>query len=324
MSWKTVNWKTVNWKTVEHLMAKEPQRDGFIDGASDAAASGEEAGGPVLRLSAELARRGFVLAGLAFLAACATTPARRTVAGEPAEVPDGLWTSGEDLPPQRFARPVSPQASTAPAAPPKGGSRPAAAERPSVATSKGKTVGPEAKPRELSNASIPATYDGKVIPRSRWTSWFPEDSDMDRLGRIRRITVHHEGNRPFKATSIAECRARIVNVLNGERGVGHRDIAYHYVIDPAGRVWEARDIRWEGRHTRNNHSGNLGVVCLGNFEEQAIPQAQLAALERFLRDLQKKHKIGRKQVFTHRELSPTLCPGKDLQKKMGPLRARLA
>jgi N-acetyl-anhydromuramyl-L-alanine amidase AmpD len=147
---------------------------------------------------------------------------------------------------------------------------------------------------------------------------------MDRLGRIRRITVHHEGNRPFTATSIAECRARIVNVLNGERGVGHRDIAYHYVIDPAGRVWEARDIRWEGRHTRNNHSGNLGVVCLGNFEEQSIPPAQLAALERFLRDLQKKHKIGRKQIFTHQELSPTLCPGKDLQRKMGPLRARLA
>jgi hypothetical protein len=176
----------------------------------------------------------------------------------------------------------------------------------------------------MSASGIPKTYDGTVIPRSRWTSWFPEDSAMDRLGRVRRITVHHEGNRAFTATSVAECRARLVNVLNGERGVGHRDIAYHYAIDPAGRVWEARDLRWEGRHTRNNHSNNLGVVCLGNFEVQSIPQAQLAALERFLRDLQKKHKIGRKQIFTHQELSPTLCPGKDLQKKMGPLRARLA
>ena len=189
---------------------------------------------------------------------------------------------------------------------------------------KGKVVGPEAKPKDLSSASITSTYNGTVIPRTRWTSWFPEDGDMDRIGRITRITVHHEGNRPFTATSIAECKARIVNVLNGERGMGHRDIAYHYVIDPAGRVWEGRNIRWEGRHTRRNHSNNLGVVCLGNFEEQSVPPALLAALERLLRDLQKRHKIARKQIFTHQELSPSLCPGKDLQRRMGALRARLA
>jgi N-acetyl-anhydromuramyl-L-alanine amidase AmpD len=89
-------------------------------------------------------------------------------------------------------------------------------------------------------------------------------------------------------------------------------------------VWEGRNIRWEGRHTRRNHSNNLGVVCLGNFEEQSVPPAQLAALERLLRDLQKRHKIARKQIFTHQELSPSLCPGKDLQRRMGALRARLA
>jgi hypothetical protein len=296
-------------------MAKDAQRDGLDGNTPDA---------PMSAWAVELARRGFVLAGLGFLAACATTPTptRERVVSDPDEVPDGLWTSA-DLPPQRFAQPVSPAGSTSSSTRGSTASRPAA-ERPSTAATKGKVVGPEAKPAAMSASGIPKTYDGTVIPRSRWTSWFPEDSAMDRLGRVRRITVHHEGNRAFTATSVAECRARLVNVLNGERGVGHRDIAYHYAIDPAGRVWEARDLRWEGRHTRNNHSNNLGVVCLGNFEVQSIPQAQLAALERFLRDLQKKHKIGRKQIFTHQELSPTLCPGKDLQKKMGPLRARLA
>lgn len=299
-------------------MAKDAQRDGLDENAPPAVIA-EGA-------MSSLARRGFVLLSLGFLAACATTPARKVASTDPDEVPDGLWTSGEDLPPKRYARPVSPPSD--PNAGSRGGSGTAparaSADKPSPAYAKGKTVGPEAKPKELSNASIPKTYEGTTIPRSRWTSWFPEDSDMDRMGRVKRITVHHEGNGAFTATSVAECRARLVNVLNGERGVGHRDIAYHYVIDPAGRVWEARDLRWEGRHTRNNHTGNLGVVCLGNFEVQSIPPAQLAALERFLRDLQKKHKIGRKQIFTHQELSPTLCPGKDLQKKMGPLRARLA
>jgi hypothetical protein len=291
-------------------MAKDEQRD----------SRGEAAHERAKHDAAALARRGFVLAGLGFLAACATSPSREAgsaLPGEPAEVPDGPWTSG-DLGPKRYAQPVSPIKSpnSAPHRP--------ASERPSSAMAKGKVVGPEAKPKDLSSASIPSTYNGTVIPRTRWTSWFPEDGDMDRIGRITRITVHHEGNRPFTATSIAECKARIVNVLNGERGMGHRDIAYHYVIDPAGRVWEGRNIRWEGRHTRRNHSNNLGVVCLGNFEEQSVPPAQLAALERLLRDLQKRHKIARKQIFTHQELSPSLCPGKDLQRRMGALRARLA
>jgi hypothetical protein len=261
-------------------------------------------------------RRTFALASLAFLAACATkpsTPPRAANAGA-SEMPGGLWTSGDELPPPRYARPVSP----IPKQPPQ------AAPEPPRAVQRPQTVGPEARPLDRSSRGIPATYAGSVIPRTAWTSWLPDRSEMDALGKIRRITVHHEGNGAFTGTSVAECRARIVNVLNGERGVGHRDIAYHYVIDPAGRVWEARDLRWQGRHVRNNHVGNIGVCCLGNFEVQRIPAAQLQALERFLQDLQKKHKVARKQIFTHQELSPTLCPGKDLQSKMKSLRARLA
>jgi hypothetical protein len=304
-------------------MAKDAQREGSGELAVGGTPEGQNGGAALAR---DLVRRGFVIAGLGFLAACATTPARKVAAADPEEVPDGLWTSGEDLPPQRFARPVSPMPSSAGGA--AGGSTPrppahAPADRPTIATQQGKTVGPEAKPKDLSNASIPKTYDGSVLRRALWTSWFPADREMDPLGKVKRITVHHEGNGAFTETSIAECKARLVNVLNGERGVGHRDIAYHFVIDPAGRVWEARDIRWEGRHTRNNHANNLGVMCLGNFEVQSIPPAQLASLERFVRDLQRKYGVGRKQVFTHQELSPTLCPGKDLQRKMGALRQRL-
>jgi hypothetical protein len=103
--------------------------------------------------AAALARRGFVLAGLGFLAACATSPSREAgsaLPGEPAEVPDGPWTSG-DLGPKRYAQPVSPIKSpnSAPHRP--------ASERPSSAMAKGKVVGPEAKPKDLSSASIPST-----------------------------------------------------------------------------------------------------------------------------------------------------------------------
>jgi hypothetical protein len=294
-------------------------------------------------LAAAIARRGFVLAsigaGVAFLAACASTPnssrgtgsatlagggsAGGPGAGSGTGPGAGPWGADGDLPPKRYAQPVTPSGGTARSA--TAPSRP-----PAIATKPPRTVGPEAKPSPnsgyASGIRIPSTFDGSVIPRSAWTNFRPAAADMDRMPKVTRITVHHEGNRAFTATSVADCRARLVNVMNGEMNarVPHKDIAYHYVIDPAGRVWEARDLRYEGRHTRNNHDGNLGVMCLGNFEEQSISPAQLAALEKFLKQLQAKHKVSKKRVYTHQELSPTLCPGKDLQKRMGALRSRLA
>jgi hypothetical protein len=291
-------------------------------------------------IASEIARRGFVLAsigtGLAVLAACASTPkssggtGSATLAGGGSGDPGGgVWGADGDLPPKRYAQPVSPSAGSGGTG---GTGRSAGTPQrpPAIAAKPARTVGPEAKPTPnsgyASGIRIPATFDGNVIPRSAWTNFRPAVAGMDRMPKVTRITVHHEGNRAFTATSVADCRARLVNVMNGEMNarVPHKDIAYHYVIDPAGRVWEARDLRYEGRHTRNNHDGNLGVMCLGNFEEQSIPPAQLAALEKFLKQLQAKHKVARKRVYTHQELSPTLCPGKDLQRRMGTLRSRLS
>ena len=303
-------------------------------------------------VAAAIARRGFVLAGLgaglAFLAGCASTPKTSsrgtnglTLAGGQAgdNVGAGPWGADGELPPKRYAQPVSPTGTT-------GSTGGAGGRSPTIAGKSPRTVGPDAKPAPTKAAAgssagastkapnagyasgirVPATYDGTVIPRAAWTNFRPPAADMDRMPKVTRITVHHEGNRAFTATSVADCRARLVNVMNGEMNarVPHKDIAYHYVIDPAGRVWEARDLRYEGRHTRNNHDGNLGVMCLGNFEEQSISPAQLAALEKFLKSLQAKHKVSKKRVYTHQELSPTLCPGKDLQRRMGTLRSRLA
>jgi hypothetical protein len=112
-------------------------------------------------------------------------------------------------------------------------------------------------------------------------------------------------------------------------GEGHKDIAYHYVIDPAGRVWAARDIKYLGKHVRDwkgvdNRTGNVGVMLLGNFEMQQPSAAQLATTKRFVMELQKTYRVPKqvmkggmrskdKGVFTHQELSPTECPGDNMQ-----------
>lgn len=276
----------------------------------------------------QIARRGFMLASLGFLVSCASggsgggsgrdATLGSSTASSSQQMPHGLWTTDGQLPPQKWAQPVSPDPrETAPPA-----VRDAIARKPAVVTADDKPA--------AAGGAIANGYDGKVIPRSAWTRWCPNPREMDPLGTVRKITVHHTGNPyAFTDTSVADVKEELVHVMRGELGEGHTDIAYHYVIDPAGRVWAARDIRFEGRHVRDwkgvdNRSGNVGVMLLGNFERQKPTNAQLASLEKFVIKLQKQYKVPRQKlvggrrskevgVFTHLQLSPTECPGDYLQ-----------
>jgi len=269
-----------------------------------------------------IARRGFILTSLGFLAACASGGSGQAAsrANSSQRLPEGLWTSEGALPPQRWAQPVQPGPTSAA----KGDDLPPTVAR--ALEPKRATVKPTDKPgTTASGGAIPKTYDGKVIARSQWTSFRPDPKEMDPLGKPNRITVHHTGNPyTFDDTSVGDVKEELRHVLTGQQGVGHKDLAYHFVIDPAGRVWAGRDLRYEGRHTRGENERNIGVMVLGNFELQRPSQAQVITLEKFLKQLQAQHKIKRGSVYTHKELTANLCPGKSLQSHMGKIRSRLA
>jgi hypothetical protein len=253
---------------------------------------------------ASIARRGFVLASLGFLAACASTPTRSggtTLARGGDDLPGGLWTSGGELPPQRWSKPATP----APVQP------------------KPRTVGPEAKP-PASTAAIENGFTGRVIPRARWTMRGPDLSDMRPMLPVTSITVHHEGMEAFTDTSTPDTIERLRRVWNGHDGRGFGDIGYHFVVDRAGRIWEGRSLRYQGAHVRSHNEGNIGIMCLGNFDEQRVSEAQRAALEHQLRVLSAKYRVKSRSIKTHKEWVSTACPGRDLQRLMGPIRTKLA
>jgi hypothetical protein len=274
--------------------AADPLRGAAIGSAVDPALD------PALR-AAVLARRGFLLAGLGFLAACAS-PRKDTVAtaNGGGSLPDGLWTSGGDLPPQRWARPTTP------------------ARKPA-------TVGPESKPAPPKPAIVDG-FSGEVIPRSRWSKRGPTLAEMRPMLPVTAITVHHEGMEPFLATSASDTIDRLNRVWNGHDGRGFGDIGYHFVIDRAGRIWEARSLRYQGAHVSGRNEGNIGVMCLGNFDEQSMSALQRKALEHQLRVLAARYRVKSKSVLSHQEWkgARTACPGRNLQKSMNALRGAVA
>lgn len=141
------------------------------------------------------------------------------------------------------------------------------------------------------------------------------------MAGINRITVHHEGHTPVWFTDEASTKARIEQVRNiHTRDRKWGDIGYHYIIDRAGRVIEGRSIAYQGAHVKNQNEHNVGVMLLGNFEQQSPSQAQVNTLQTTLRFLMAKHRVPVSRVYTHRELGKTACPGRNLQPRVARLR----
>ncbi len=140
------------------------------------------------------------------------------------------------------------------------------------------------------------------------------------MGRVSRMTVHHEGWKPVWFADQRSTAERLDLIRESHRGRGWADIGYHYIIDRAGMVWEGRDIRYQGAHVRNQNEENLAIMLLGNFDLQRPSDAQYVKLIDTLRVLRYRHNVPVNRIYTHQELMPTACPGRALQPQMVSLR----
>jgi hypothetical protein len=96
-------------------------------------------------------------------------------------------------------------------------------------------------------------------------------------------------------------------------------IGYHFVIGnghgmPDGEVQPT--FRWRqqlhgahaGRDEYNQHG--IGIVLVGNFDEQPPSDAQLAAVKRLVGELRSRHDIDPERIFGHGDVKATACPGR--------------
>lgn len=160
-----------------------------------------------------------------------------------------------------------------------------------------------------------------VIPRTSWASRGPIVSRADRMGSINRITVHHDGMNAFTSRRQADAMARIEAIRNAHVNMNWADIGYHYIIDPAGRVYEGRPLGLQGAHVRDNNERNLGIMVLGNYMDQRPTSDSVRALEEFIAQAMRTHRVSASRVYTHREFAPTACPGDSLQRSMLAMRS---
>jgi len=166
----------------------------------------------------------------------------------------------------------------------------------------------------------PVAASNGIIPRSSWAHGGPIMSRITPLNGVQYITFHHSGDsNPFTATDTASVAVHLESirqfhtnpVTSDPKTTGRAwgDIAYHFGIDPAGRIWELRSLQYQGSHVKGRNPHNVGVCVLGNFSKQPMNAAQQATIKSFGAQLRKKFAVPLANVYAHREIGQTDCPG---------------
>ncbi len=163
-----------------------------------------------------------------------------------------------------------------------------------------------------------------VEPRSSWGSRRTRCSTRD--GRFTRMALHHTASRN---SGNPGAMARQIQSYHMD-GRGYCDAAYHFAVSQDGRVLELRELPFRGGHTRDNNTGNIGVVFLGCFDRACgNDQPSAALLEKgagIVAMLSRLHgiSIDADKVRGHRDHSgaQTACPGGNLHPRLEEIRSR--
>jgi hypothetical protein len=124
-----------------------------------------------------------------------------------------------------------------------------------------------------------------IIARQAWARGQAPPSHAPVYATIKLAFVHHTVNPNGYAA--AEVPSLLLGIFQYHRYVrGYWDIAYNFLIDLYGRVWEGRaggiDSPVQGAHAGGYNGESTGVAVLGDFMNVVPSAAALAALERFL------------------------------------------
>ncbi len=169
---------------------------------------------------------------------------------------------------------------------------------------------------------------------------------------ISKIVVHHTGT-PSSVTDYAQlCRGILANETSGE----YIDIAYNWLIDPNGRIYEGRwagdyksgaaDIgersgaNVRGAHAIYHNSNTIGIALMGTYDSVNPSPAMVDALVTLLawkcarwgidplgRGTYNASNGANENLFNicgHRDTSATDCPGQVVEPMLPAIRARVS
>jgi hypothetical protein len=179
-------------------------------------------------------------------------------------------------------------------------------------------VRPTGEPEALTPTPATATEAGNPAPpvqrRSAWGA-APYRGTIRYNDRVTRGVVHHTVNTNGYSAAQVPSMLRSIQAYHQGSARNWPDIAYNFIVDRFGTIWEAR-ARSHDRLTRVSASSGttedtVTVAFLGDGSSQSAPSAAVRSMGRLLGWKLRRHGLRptRANVVGHTQIGQTSCPG---------------
>ncbi len=167
---------------------------------------------------------------------------------------------------------------------------------------------PPATAAEVTTTSQPRSRRVEALCRDAWRAHPPTGDFVEH--HIERITIHHTA---IVLASASDAPAKAHDHQRYHQSLGWPDLAYHYLIDLDGNVYEGRPVTAVGdTATEYDPTGHLLVCLEGNYEEQEPAPPQLDVLAALLAWASSEFGVAPETIGGHRNWAATSCPGVNL------------
>lgn len=160
-----------------------------------------------------------------------------------------------------------------------------------------------------------------IVSRSGWGARAPSGSYSSHTPQ--KITVHHTW-RPTAAQYNGASTIRSIQDYHMDTN-GWSDIGYHFLIGtyPSSgetAIYQGRPETVIGAHTGGANTNNVGVNVVGDYTTESVHKNSYQALVKLLGWLCSQYKISPNNIYGHRDLGSSACPGDILYNKLPQLR----
>ncbi len=177
-----------------------------------------------------------------------------------------------------------------------------------TATAASQTQSPPLAP-VTSPPSAPATTSVQLLCRDAWGARPARAGG--RRHTITRLTLHHEAVVLGQNSNAPEHLRKDQRYHQDQ--LGWIDIAYHVGVDRNGNIYELRSTEIAGdTATDYDTTGHFLVLCEGDFDQEAVPDAQLQGAALAFAWAAQNFGVATDTLAGHRDLAKTSCPGANL------------
>ncbi|MBF0542795.1 MAG: N-acetylmuramoyl-L-alanine amidase [Candidatus Riflebacteria bacterium] len=158
---------------------------------------------------------------------------------------------------------------------------------------------------------VPADDKLPIFSRDSWNATQAVESKMIPQIKITAIVVHHSAGTAPEPDNETKVLKGIQSFHMDDKNWG--DTAYHYLIAPSGRIYEGRNSGFQGDSgTKYDLKNKLMICMLGNYQEKDPTAQATKALSELLIAKMKEYELKPENIFGHRDLAVTECPGNKL------------